>query len=411
MNNKITDRILYKYILSELSPGKTKEIEKLISEDVDFAERVENVRTVIKKENAKFLKKFPVEKYTSEINKRAELLSAPLNKKSAKQKRKWFRTPVLVGAFSMFVILFITVLTVNVGNMRTSISDDFSFNLKKESAEVDLIGGDQSSRKVQSPSPKEEMLLSESDVPVTKTIREFTKSDTDKKSELGEIYFLGKKAPFGRLLEFHVSLSYEVENFQFARKALFKTIDKYGYIKNSGTGQTPNMYMSATVYVRSENLHKFLLEIEHEMTDLGKLASEQIQAIDHTENHQWQQTVIRRENIRSVRRKNAMVGTPGRRNWSERESDLGESEDRLDQAKHEKWKVEDRIRWAKVDLTFYESDPESEIEVPLFKKTFIALANFFLNVLNALIYVIPVGVIVYLLFIVWKKLRNRKIGS
>ncbi|TGL64660.1 DUF4349 domain-containing protein [Leptospira sarikeiensis] len=194
----------------------------------------------------------------------------------------------------------------------------------------------------------------------------------------------------GRLLEYKVNLTFETENFIAARKSLLELSAKYGFVQNEslqnyGDDSGPNM--TAVIHVKSSDLYQVLMELEK----LGNLKSENIEVEDHTENFTLEQIHSRREKIRIARRTELSTrSTP--KSAAEIEELLGQSEDSADSAEFEKWKILDRVTWAKISIHMYGPQKPKTVEVPNFGEAFIDLISLVLKLLLSLVYIIPLGI-------------------
>ncbi|EMJ97430.1 MULTISPECIES: DUF4349 domain-containing protein [unclassified Leptospira] len=209
----------------------------------------------------------------------------------------------------------------------------------------------------------------------------------------------------GRLLEYKVDLNFETKDFIAARKFLLELSGKYGFVqsenlRNWGGDTEPSM--TAVIHVKSSDLYQVLMELEK----LGTLTSENIQVEDHTENYTLEQIHSRREKIRIARRTELGArSTP--KNAAEIEEMLGQSEDSADSAEFEKWKILDRVNWAKISIHLYGPKKPKAVEVPSFGDAFIDLASLGLKILLYLIYILPLGLVVFGIFYLVKYVKNR----
>jgi hypothetical protein len=134
---------------------------------------------------------------------------------------------------------------------------------------------------------------------------------------------------------------------------------------------------------------------------LGILKNENISVVDHTENMAWQKIKIDREQLRTVRKNQTIKDVSSSlKTWTDRERSLEQSEDALDQAKFEEWKINDKISWAHLIVYVKGPDQPDRIKVPAFRDAFVGVANMLLNILYALIWLAPF-IIVFL--IIWLK--------
>ncbi|TGK05923.1 DUF4349 domain-containing protein [Leptospira selangorensis] len=209
----------------------------------------------------------------------------------------------------------------------------------------------------------------------------------------------------GRLLEYKVDLNFETKDFIAARKFLLELSGKYGFVQSESLqnwGGDTEPSMTAIIHVKSSDLYQVLMELEK----IGTLTSENIQVEDHTENYTLEQIHAKREKIRIARRTDLGArSTP--KNAAEIEELLGQSEDSADSAEFEKWKIMDRVNWAKISIHMYGPKKPKVVEVPSFGDAFIDLASLGLKLILSLIYIIPLALIaVGILFLV-KFARNK----
>ena len=207
-----------------------------------------------------------------------------------------------------------------------------------------------------------------------------------------------------RLIEYTVNVTYETDNLLISRKRLLEIIGKYGFIKSSSAStETSNPTSNTEIQIKAEKLYDALRDLE----EIGILKSELIRTNDHTENMILSGRKVRRENIRIIRRGRATrnVSTASK-NWAQIENALQNSEDKLDAAEHQKWKIRDKVSWASVNIFLKGPESPNRVEVPLYRNAFIGLANFFLNLLYVIIWLVPF-VLIFILF--WLN-RNRIIS-
>ncbi|TGM95933.1 DUF4349 domain-containing protein [Leptospira dzoumogneensis] len=209
----------------------------------------------------------------------------------------------------------------------------------------------------------------------------------------------------GRLLEYKVDLNFETKDFIAARKFLLELSGKYGFVQSESLqnwGGDTEPSMTAVIHVKSSDLYQVLMELEK----LGTLTSENIQVEDHTENYTLEQIHAKREKIRIARRTELGArSTP--KNAAEIEELLGQSEDSADSAEFEKWKILDRVNWAKISIHMYGPKKPKAVEVPSFGDAFIDLASLGLKLILSLIYIIPLALIAAGIFYLFKFARNK----
>lgn len=209
----------------------------------------------------------------------------------------------------------------------------------------------------------------------------------------------------GRLLEYKVDLNFETKDFIAARKFLLELSGKYGFVQSESLqnwGGDTEPSMTAVIHVKSSDLYQVLMELEK----IGTLTSENIQVEDHTENYTLEQIHAKREKIRIARRTDLGArSTP--KNAAEIEELLGQSEDSADSAEFEKWKIMDRVNWAKISIHMYGPKKPKAVEVPSFGDAFIDLASLGLKLILSLIYIIPLALIVVGILYLVKFARNK----
>jgi hypothetical protein len=161
--------------------------------------------------------------------------------------------------------------------------------------------------------------------------------------------------------------------------------------------------MNTELYIKTENLYKALRELDA----LGLLISESIHVTDHTDNMEWSKRVIRREEIR-IGRKNRSIGqiSAAHKNWQERENSIENSENNLDKSEHDKWRMNDKVNWAKIHIYLKGPDIPYSIQIPSFRNAFIGMMNFLLLALYALIYMLPFLALIAIIIIKREKIRS-----
>ncbi len=225
-------------------------------------------------------------------------------------------------------------------------------------------------------------------------------------NNLGSL-FLPNFATNERLLEYDIQLSYECQDLIQTRKDLIDAISKYGYLESSSAVNTDTPYMEAKIHINSSKLFEALLVLDK----LGNLLTEDISTIDHTENQVWQKRKTTRESLR-LRRKNLANSqiSAAAKNWEAIDESLTQSEDQLDLAEHEIWKIQDRVKWAKVTLRFSTPMPKDKIQVPSYQNALVGILNAFLELTYYLLWIIPFGLFFALLgcgfYLIWKSLRK-----
>ena len=229
------------------------------------------------------------------------------------------------------------------------------------------------------------------------------KPDTTKRDERDlATYFL---APMGlagdRLLEYRVNLIYETKDLFSSRQYLLTIVSKYGFINSSAsTTESKSPYMNAHIFVRSNLLYDALVDLEK----LGIMLSEKITVVDHTEQMVLAQRKLKRETIRIIRKQRAIGRvSPAAKTWKEREASLERCEDGIDKSEHEKWKIKDRVTWAKIHVYLKGPDLPDRIEIPNYRDALIGLINVLLYLSYVIIVLLPLVVIGGLIW--WKRKR------
>lgn len=227
-------------------------------------------------------------------------------------------------------------------------------------------------------------------------------------NQLGTVFAPINAIGVERLLEYNIQLSYQCEDLVKTRKELLNFISKYGYLENSSAfnGRLPSM--SVRMHVRSAKLYEALQELDR----LGLLLSEEISTVDHTEGMVWQKRKTTREKIRLARRNNAnnQIGA-GAKNWEAIEESVSSSEDELDLAEQETWKIKDRVQWATISVSYGIPTPADAVQVPEYKNALVGILNVFLQLTYYLLWWLPflliVGTILYYSSIIYKKWKTR----
>ena len=90
----------------------------------------------------------------------------------------------------------------------------------------------------------------------------------------------------------------------------------------------------------------------------------------------------------------------GSKNWEATENLLSVSEDKQLATRMEEWRVGDRIGWATLTITL--SLPATPyvapVEVPHFRNAFVGLLNVLLQLVYLGIYLIPIGIVAWLIW-------------
>lgn len=207
-----------------------------------------------------------------------------------------------------------------------------------------------------------------------------------------------------RYLEYSINLSYECNDIIQTRKELLSLISKFGFMEYSKSNVTTNQFMTLRVVVRTPQVYDALIEFDK----LGKLTSENISSVDHTENLVWQNRKSAREKKR-ISRKNLASHqiTSESKNWEAIDRSLTQSENEEDRAEHEIWKIHDKILWTKISLSLKTPEPIDTVKIPKYKKAFVGIFNLFLELSYYLIWILPFvilfGAVVFLGKILYKR--------
>ncbi|MCU0846405.1 MAG: DUF4349 domain-containing protein [Spirochaetes bacterium] len=190
-----------------------------------------------------------------------------------------------------------------------------------------------------------------------------------------------------RLLEYKISLTYDTKNLHESRLSLLALTAKYGFVKSSSTnaeGRNPSV--SANIFIKTESLYEALKDFD----SIGKLVGEQISVVDHTEEMALSERKIKREQLRGARR-NAAAGqvAAAAKNWKDIEDSIERSENQLDSAEHEKWKIKDKISWAEINLYLKGPVGKDSISVPKFFNALVGIVNTILYLLYIMVWMLP----------------------
>lgn len=207
-----------------------------------------------------------------------------------------------------------------------------------------------------------------------------------------------------RRLEYAVNLNYQITDLKSTRAFFNQWIPRYGFLLSESVSGLNGGYLSLQVKVRSAQLYQALSELD----SIGALASEQISVTDHTEAGVLRSLTAAREELRLRRRSSAVqqAGTQSK-NWQAAENLLAASEDKEVQNRMEEWRINDRTTWATVNISLVmPATPQTAtIEVPHFRNAFVGVLNVLLQVLYLGIYLLPLGIIAWLLWRGFRKLR------
>ncbi|TGM55416.1 DUF4349 domain-containing protein [Leptospira biflexa] len=228
-------------------------------------------------------------------------------------------------------------------------------------------------------------------------VEEVTQS---KDNALGPVFFPNQNNQ-ERLLEFQIELSYQTLDLIKTRKDLLLFITKYGFIESSSALNSDSPTMNVRFRIRAEKLSEALLELD----TYGTLLSETITTIDHTEGMVWEKIKTTREKIRVKRRTFANNQTTSNsKNWEAIEESISTSEDGLDQSEFQIWKINDRVKWATLNLSYSLPAPSDKVIVPEYRNALVGITNLLLEFTYLLVWMIPIFVFAGLLYVPSKKL-------
>ena len=225
-----------------------------------------------------------------------------------------------------------------------------------------------------------------------------SKDAAGRKEGISFFYTPNAKAD-GRYLEYTAHLSYRTKTFAVSRKTLIGIISKYGYVKSENASGEDAESMNAEIAVYAARLYDVLVDLDA----VGALISESIETVDHTETMALSARKSRRETIRMQRRNIASMQVPLTNTaWDSREASLSRSEDALDAADHEQWKVEDAVAWAKVTISLSGPENPERIQIPDYRNAFTGIVNGFFFILYGIIAYLPLLALLFGIgFVIW----------
>lgn len=215
---------------------------------------------------------------------------------------------------------------------------------------------------------------------------------------LGSVGLVPMQKAGDRLLEYHVAVQYKTAEFMKARALVLSIASRYGFVTSSSASSGRSSSLRTEVAVRIGSLYDVLKELD----GLGDLQSENIQVTDHTENNFAQKLRSDREALRILRKgRSAEAGDPTAKNWAERQASLEKSEDAQDLADLERWKIKDRVSWARITILLEGPAAPDVIQVPPYKKALIGLVNVGLFLSYILLWILPLLLLGVL--VLWKR--------
>lgn len=208
-----------------------------------------------------------------------------------------------------------------------------------------------------------------------------------------------------RMLEYSIQLNFKSDSILDSREVAFDVARKYGFLSSSRTYAYGNQHFQATIRVSSDELYKALKELEA----AGTLTESSVDVTDHTADLVWQGIKLSREQLRTLRRQ-ALQNRTTAQNQIQAENLISSSEDQQDQARFEKWKIQDRVKWATINISVQGPDAAREIEVPTYQNALINLTNSLLALtywmLENIIWLAFVAVLVWKWRKIWNSLKR-----
>ncbi len=202
-----------------------------------------------------------------------------------------------------------------------------------------------------------------------------------------------------RQIEYKVNLLVKVKNALETREKFLQVLKPNSILKYSGTSFNDFETYQVEVLTPVGKLYETLLEI----SKLGKIETENVSTEDLTEYFEEQKIKTERENSRSKRRSSAATeGSAQVKNWKDREDLLALSEDNLDKAKLETWKVKDRISWAKVSINFQGKELNDSFQIPNFYNAFVSAVNFIFSIAYGIVYLSIFIIGIYIIYRIYK---------
>jgi hypothetical protein len=175
-----------------------------------------------------------------------------------------------------------------------------------------------------------------------------------------------------------MTLAYRGKSLAQARKTLLEIIPRHGFLESESANAEGEGRLSAVLRVRTARLMEALSDLDQ----LGHLVSENIAAEDLTEDDAKRRIKERREQQRILRRQAKASATDADgRNAAAAESALSQSEDRMDEAELEAWRIQDRVAWTRVSVSVSFPEAPGQISVPPFQNLGTRLASIGLAIL------------------------------
>jgi hypothetical protein len=236
---------------------------------------------------------------------------------------------------------------------------------------------------------------------------------------IGQVFVPVNTLARDRYLAYAIDLNYRCDDFLKARKQLIDAIPRFGFILSCET--TINEYgssLSAVFKIKQDSLFSFI----NSMQSIGYLQHELINGVDHTGEVFLNSLQIKRQKERIGRKSDITYATSVySRSFDNREEDLTNQEDVLDQKEYEKWQFNDAIAWVEIRIQL--TGPQkayqetARITIPQYKAVFYNIISGLLAFSVALLYLAPYiliigGMIWFVVFIVrkiqiWRKKADR----
>lgn len=258
--------------------------------------------------------------------------------------------------------------------------------------------------KTEEPSRNQESkFYSDEEMDSLKDIDIINKTEPPKKNQrLKPIDFISESSKL-RQIEYKVSLQIQVKNALETREKFLNMLKPNSILKSSNTSFTGKENYTVEILTPISKLYETLVEV----SKLGKIESESIYTEDLTEFFEEQKIKFERESYRNKRRNSAAnEGSAQVKTWKEREDLLSQSEDGMDRAKLETWKIKDRISFAKISISFEGKELNDKFEIPNFYNAFVASVNFLLNIIYGIVYVTILLLVVFILYKGYKFFRK-----
>ncbi|MBN8215054.1 MAG: DUF4349 domain-containing protein [Spirochaetes bacterium] len=196
-----------------------------------------------------------------------------------------------------------------------------------------------------------------------------------------------------RLLSYSMSLHYRGKSLAEARRTLLDLFPRHGFLESETAAAGEGGQLSAVIKVRTARLLEALADLDR----LGDLVSENLAAEDLTEEEAKRRIKARREEQRLLRRQGrATLTDADGRNAADVENALSQSEDRLDEAEFEAWRIRDRIQWTRISVAVSFPEAPGLVSIPPFQNLGVRLAGIGLWIAYGAAYAVPILLMVLL---------------